>query len=473
MIGSSRFRIVFASSQITALMAAFLMLWLMPGAPVPDSLIGFSVVWAVTSCFYRLNPYRSRGGWWILLAVAVFLSLGIIANIHVFTLPPGADSSHPVFVNNDATLIWQRAVMLNGFSYDPDIASPDGPFGFALFVAPVLRVFGCDIIYPLLINMLCVLMAVVIAGMLYVRTVRSSSGSTAAMLFLSVIAYFVCAGAILLKDAPLSVSISALMLGLTFVIRPSTVTRLNIAAYSGIIISLIVMALCRAPMLLLAATGVVAVLWGRNKLGGYLPVAVILVVSGLLYVSVMLLDYPVDTSVKAVAHFSDDVRSTIFDAIEDTQKAYDPIRSLVGSSIWTRMAFLPLSCVLQFLIPLPWNFMAHAAMGYTLIYAHIGFGWYVTGGITAFGYIYGMRSMPAMLRRMAVWALAMYVLIAFMYDGTISRYCLPFMPIWAVLAAWTLRLGKEKPRKFRAWIVAYAFVMSVILLAAYFYTHAD
>lgn len=474
MIESPRFRIVFAASQIVVLLAAFLILRLMPGAPVSYSLAGFSAVWAATSCFYRMNPCRSRGGWWILLAVTAFLSLGIIANIHVFTTPPGADSSHPVFVNNDATLVWQRAVMLNGFAYDPDIASPDGPFEFALFVAPVLRIFGCDVIYPLLVNMLCILVSVVMAGMLYARTVAADkSGSTAAMLFLSITAYFVSAGAILLKDAPLSASVSALMLGLTFVLRPSASRRLNLMACGGMIMALMVMALCRPPMLLLAAVGIVAVLMRRTALRGSLPMMTLLVIVLMLYSVVMWLNYSDDVFVKATGHLSDDVRSDIFAALEPTQKAYDPLRSVIGESVWTRIAFLPLSCAVQFLIPLPWNLMAHAAMGYTLIYAHLGFGWYVTGGLAAFGYIFGMGRMPYMLRRMSLWALAMYVFIAFMYEGTISRYCLPFMPIWAALAAWALCLGKEKPRKFRNWIAIYASALSVILVIAYFYTHAD
>ncbi len=461
---------VFLIAQLFSFAAVAVALCILPGAPVAESLAGFIAVWFFVSVIYSCNPDKGMCGWWILLAVTLLLSMGIVANMYLFTLPEGADSVHPVLMNNDSNLMWQRAMMLTGHEYDPGIASPDGPFGASLFVALVVSIFGPDLIYPLLVNELCVLLSIVMTGMLCAR-LRIAGGATMSMLFLSMIAYFVCSGAILLKDAPLSAAVTSLMLFYTFISRPSKRQGWNIVAGIGFLLSVIVMSLCRPAMLLVAGSFMAAMAIGRCTLRQYAAVACLVAAFVIIYLLMLKVDYGINVNVKRMAfiHFSEEIRNDIWEFVESTQRPYDSIRTMVSASLWSRIAFLPLSCALQFIIPLPWNCMAHASMGYTLIYAHMGFGWYLTAGFAAYGYLFGLRRMSPLLHRMAVWGILIWVIIAFMYDGTISRYCLPFMGIWAAMAAWVVSTGNVRSRRFIIFAVIYSALIFTVLAISYFY----
>lgn len=459
---------IFLIAQLFSFAAVAVALCTLPGAPVLESLAGFVAVWFFVSVIYSCNPDKGMRGWWLLLVMTLLLSVGIVANMHLFTLPEGADSAHPVLMNNDANLMWQRAMMLTGREYDPDVASPEGPYGASLFVALVVSIFGSDLIYPLLINELCVLLSIVMTGMLCVR-LGIAGRSTMSMLFLSVIAYFVCSGAILLKDAPLSAAFMSLMLSYTFISRPSEKLGYNIAAGIGFLLSVMVMCLCRPAMLLVAGSFMAAMAIGRCTLRQYAAGACLVAALVMIYWLMLKVDWGINATGMTFHHFSDEIRDDIWEFVESTQRPYDPIRTMVSASLWSRIAFLPLSCALQFIIPLPWNCMAHASMGYTFIYAHMGFGWYLTAGFAAYGYLFGMRRMPPLLRRMAMWGILIWVIIAFMYDGTISRYCLPFMGIWASMAAWVVYAGDIHTRRFRIFAAIYSALIFTVLTVSYFY----
>lgn len=131
--------------------------------------------------------------------------------------------------------------------------------------------------------------------------------------------------------------------------------------------------------------------------------------------------------------------------------------------------WLPVCCAVQYLIPLPWNALNDIPMGYTLAYAHQGWVWYLTGGAALYYLIFNSwRDLRQNLTgRYMLWAAACFIGIAWLFGGTVSRYILPFMPVFVACALYTFIHDRHRV-SFRRFYGVYAGLLAVALTASYF-----
>ena len=109
----------FAYAQVGYVLVVLLALILMPGAHVITTLIAMVGVWCVVSGVYQAAPWRNREGWWTLLIAATILAVGIIANVHCFTVKAGATTELPLLNNPDSYRFHYNARVYNNIRYWP------------------------------------------------------------------------------------------------------------------------------------------------------------------------------------------------------------------------------------------------------------------------------------------------------------------------------------------------------------------
>ncbi|MBR1726603.1 MAG: hypothetical protein IJ724_08160 [Muribaculaceae bacterium] len=150
-----------------------------------------------------------------------------------------------------------------------------------------------------------------------------------------------------------------------------------------------------------------------------------------------------------------------------------PYHRLLGDyfsyPVWQRLLHLPLTCAVQWIIPLPW-LPDNAQPQWLSIVPRLRLGWYVLSGVVAYFYLF--RSWRRGWSWM-VWAglpMMCYVGIAYITAGTVSRYILPFEPWWMTMAAATA-LSCWRWRSFRLFMATYVVLMAIVLAVCHALTH--
>ena len=86
----------FGFAQLGYVLVVLLALILLPGAQFFTSLLAMLGVWALVSGVYQAAPWRNREGWWTLLVATTLLAVGVIANVHYFTIVHRDDAEQQV-----------------------------------------------------------------------------------------------------------------------------------------------------------------------------------------------------------------------------------------------------------------------------------------------------------------------------------------------------------------------------------------
>lgn len=109
-------------------------------------------------------------------------------------------------------------------------------------------------------------------------------------------------------------------------------------------------------------------------------------------------------------------------------------------------------------------------MGYTLAYAHQGWIWYLIGGAALYYLVYtSWRNLRhELLGRYMIWAAACFIGIAWLFGGTVSRYILPFMPVFVAGALYSL-LNDRHRQSFCRFYAVYIVSLAIALTASYFF----
>ena len=76
----------FGFAQLGFVVVVLIALLLLPGAHVLSTFLSLVGGWIIVSGVYQAAPWRNREGWWTLLIAATVMSVGMIANVHYFTV---------------------------------------------------------------------------------------------------------------------------------------------------------------------------------------------------------------------------------------------------------------------------------------------------------------------------------------------------------------------------------------------------
>lgn len=416
-----------------------------PGARPLTAAVAYAVIATFVLIAWHACSWRSHAGAMVLLAAVAVLMVGAVLNVNYYTLGSGGSLTHPMLQNTDARLAWWGGVAI--------IADGARPlFRTAYPTCAMIWLFGRDIFLAIMPSTLCAALTLVATGELAWRLTRRRTVALTAMIAMSLMCYFMVQGTLLIKDTPVTLGMCLAALAMVRLRQNGAKAP---AAAALLAAAVILAAIYRPNMLIFYAFGALILCFGRKfspsvAASGAISLAawVLTVVSG-----------PENPDPLVLA-----TGSPLYDFTHVKTAAWDTVTAHYSQfTFWHKLALLPASIVLQFLIPFPWNFARDMVFGPTLCVAHFGYTWYAAGGVLIFWFSGQIRRSPALMVRIALWAAALYVAIAFGFNGRVSRYCLPLLPLIMPAVALTL-VECRRSRRFWIWMAVFATLMAVALV---------
>lgn len=421
---------------------------LLPGAPTVMSLCGCYLIIGVQQLAYSRCGYATRAGQIGLLALTTLVAVGVIANVHYFTWQSGGSDSMPVLNNFDARRYWKDALYYGGYGGEPFMLQ-GSLLGYVYGV--VFRVTEPSITLLTLLNMAMMAATLpVIASTAYQLTGRKDT-ATVAMLGAGCVCYFLVSGCIIIKDMSIIFGTALCARGIAQSrgvglwciiggIVPLTIVRPNYLVF--IIWGLIIMMACRL---------------GSAAEYAKAAIAVCVAAAALAVMTTF------DATIAAHEFVGNEV-ITHFSYTEPNHLAY---QNIVGApanpSVAYRLLIMPVAAVLQFLIPFPWNWTLHAEFGYSYIYAHCAYPWYLFGGIVLYYLFTSRRYRNNRLLWFTLWGLACWWAPCYFTSGTVSRYALPAVSILAPCVA-TVLTTRPYRRSLAVWMAVFGTGMAIALI---------
>lgn len=461
----------FLYAQCSSILLVLIALILLPGASVVPTLLAFVGVWAIVALCYKQLPWQSKAGWWTLLISSTILAVGIVANVNYFTVHSGATTQMPVLHNPDAWRYYADALSVMG--HESGVPCELKSHGYGLIISWVWQLTGITIVSPLVLNMLFVLLAIIVSGGIAWRLLKettSKSGqwvAACAMIMTASVCYFLNSGTLLLKEAGVIFAFSLLGYSLITLAENNVEKKtkyINIAIFT---IGALLLAMLRYNFLIMPLIGVIFLLkWNKENVITATIIAVVCVASWLLISAFLYSNYDAMPHIASKIVRGEGLESAFF-LDNPNHRAYNAIvDGYFEFPWWKKVLMLPMSAAVQYLIPLPWGWGDDIQFGYSLAYAHVSYPWYAIGGLVVYFVISQMRKVPRALARFVAWGGLMWLVPAFLFAGTVSRYALPMLPILIPGAVYVMAQWRQMPR-IKLWITCYIVLLVVGLIAGY------
>lgn len=426
---------------LTCLSLAAIVLALWPGMTPVSMCAGLAVAAAM------ILIARARCPWYggvaaMVTAFAATLSLAAVAlNINYFTVASGGTLADPVFHNYDAMRDWAWACNIAWGDPLPDYIYYFAPQGRAY--AWLMLIFGRSIAVPLVFISLCYTATVIMTGAVTWRLTASKRAATVAVAMCALMCYLLAHSAVLLKDCPVTLAWALMAWFMAAMCRNS---RLGVADWAAIVMAAFLLMLFRPNGLLMFIVPFVLMLPAMPRRRRVIIPALIVAAVALRYVSSSA------DIVKSIAFttMSDDTTAMVL-----SNQYTAPLDRLTGNytalPFYIKLLWLPVTVGLLFLLPFPWNFGRDMIFGPAEAVAHFGFFWYFAGLLVVFYLFSRKRPAGIPLFWMTTAGVALYIFIAYVTGGRVSRYCLPLLPLLLPAAATTLSGSYRRPALWR-WI---------------------
>lgn len=468
---------IFIYAQICYVLVICGALQLFPGAEVFSTILALTGAWLIIVFTYKKCNHRNIAGWWTLLITTTVLSTGIIANVHYFTTISGGTTALPVLNNPDAHRYYCDA--LASANLPGGVLAPPSQRGYGFIISCIWQLTGVTIVAPLILNMILILFCIIISGIISKRIISSNRNhspswiATCAMIMTASICYYITAGTILLKEASLCFGIALCALALSSILKKDY-SHISRSDFFYFILGIIILATIRYTFILFI---IVAIILATNKnTFGKRTVAQLIMFSicicALLITSNYLSSINHNTLYKT-AEIIDGNESTYFFFSSKYHYAYDQVfGNYFSYPTWKRILCLPISAITQFLIPFPWNFGRDIIYGYTLDYAHIAYPWYLIGGLILYFLFGAWKNAPSELKGITLTGIILWLIPAYLFAGTVSRYALPFIPLLipAAVYVWDKYLCKKS---LNAWGCIYCSLLIITLMICYYLQQSE
>lgn len=463
----------FIFAQCGYLLLAFMALLLMPGASVVPTLLAMLGVWVVVSVVYNLTPWKSNVGWWTLLILSTMLSIGIVANVHYFTIYSGGTTQLPILHNPDAYKFHYDALYTVGYS--EGVAADVKNHGYGMFISWIWSITGVTIVAPMVLNMLFVLIGIIFSGGIAYRILRGQTPqsdrwiATCAMIMTSSVCYFLNSGTLLLKEAGLIFSFTLIAYVVVSIAEPNVPILRAAKLITLFMLGAALLTILRFNFLIMVAVGIVMMLkWRKRNIMLSVILVAICVVCWIGESHFLYNDYaqmPV-VATKIIggqglnnAFFFDNVDHRVYNSIVDGYFDYP---------WWKKVALLPMTAAVQYLIPLPWGFCDDIQFGVTLAYAHVSYPWYIVGGLVLYFLVFESSKSPKSLRNIVLWGAFMWLVPAYLFAGTVSRYALPLLPLMIPAAVYVVARWRDaNVVNLKVWCWCYGLLLVMGLIAGY------
>ena len=158
------------------------------------------------------------------------------------------------------------------------------------------------------------------------------------------------------------------------------------------------------------------------------------------------------------------------DAVSFTEPRHQIYASLIGEyhllPAWRRILLMPFTAAVQFFIPFPWNWLRDIDFGISLVYAHIAYPWYLFGGTAIYYTFFDLRRSPALMRAIFLWGVIIWLIPCWSFGGTISRYGLMAVPLFAPAVSFTLTRSLRR-RSFIIFSSLFILLVAITLLVCH------
>lgn len=440
---------------LTCLSLAAIVLALRPGMSVMSMCVGLAIAGAM------ILIARARCVWFgeaaaTVTALAATISLSAVAiNINYFTVASGGTLANPVLQNYDAMRDWAWACNIAWGDALPDYIYYYAPAGRVY--AWLMLVFGRSIGVPLVFISLCYTATVIMTGAVTWRLTASKRTANVAVVMCAVMCYLLAHSAVLLKDCPVTL---AWALMAWFMAAMCSERRLGAADWIAIALAGALLMLFRPNGLLMLIVPFVVMLPAMSRRHRLTVPALVVVAVALRYVS-----WSADI-VNSIAHtaMADDTTAMIL-----TNQYTAPLDNITGDypllPFYIKLLWLPVTVGLLFLLPFPWNFGRDMIFGPAESVAHFGFFWYIAGILVAYYLFSRQRPAGQAMFLMTIAGVVLYVFIAYVTGGRVSRYCLPLLPMLLPPAAATLDVCYRRPTLWRWMGCSGACIAAALILA--------
>ncbi len=461
----------FGYAQLGYIAAVSLALLLLPGAHFSTTLIALIAVWIMISAVYQSSPWRNREGWWTLLISTTLLSVGIISNVHLYTTSHDATTELPMLLNPDSARYYYDA--LHSAGHPAGIASDIKNHGYGLLISCLWQVTGITIVAPLVLNMLLVLLSIIMCGGIAWRVLRGTtcrSGrwiASCAMIMSASVCYFLNSGTLLLKEASLTFALAITGFAMTTLVTPPATKKRMVKFMLMFVCGGAFLALLRYNYLIMLLIGIVMLAkWQRSTLRTGAIMATICVACWATAV-IIARHYQYDLTRSTAGIISGNGLDGYFLTDVEGHATYNSIiTGYFDFPWWEKTLLLPMTAAVQYLIPLPWGFCDDIGYGYTLAWAHVSLPWYAVGGLILFYLITAMRRSPDALRRLSAWGTLMWLVPAYLFAGTVSRYTLPLLPLLIPCATY-IAATWHSHTMMKRWAWCYSTLLIIGLIAGY------
>ena len=458
---------IFIGIQFAAIALVAAILYIFPGAGLLTMLIKYLGVWAVTVFAYKQLCPCNIGGFYSMLVMWTMLAVGVTINIWYFTTYSGGTVYSPVLVNDDASTAWtQMTTVLSGTESDVSLARR----GYGSLLAMLCGRNTPSIATLLCFNMLATMIAVVLTGAATAAMLRRAGeipesklarAACTAMIMTGGVSYFLTTGTILIKDAFCCLAMATVLYAL-FGVRGSAVkwTLLVASAFLAMLI--------RPNMLVFIALASIFSLYSGRRYDILPTIAFCIVLAG------VYIWQSHSGQASAVIDTNDGTTSFWLGRNNGTTRleAYSTIGGgYENLPILRKIVLLPFTLSVQFLTPLPWAFTRDAVFGPALSWAHFSLPWYALGGLLFYFLFFRLRRSPRNVQAAFAFALAAWAMTAFITGGTVSRYCLPWLPFLVPAAVWLFSSGQTSARSFRIWMWSYAALLAIGLAIVFTALH--
>lgn len=463
----------FIFAQCGCLFLVFVALLLMPGASVVPTMLAMFTVWILVSMVYVSTPWQNTAGWWTLLIASTLLSIGVIANVHYFTIHSGGTTQLPVLHNPDAFKFYYDALYSVGHS--SGVAADAKNHGYGMLISWIWRVTGITIVAPMIVNMLFVLIGIIFSGGIAYRILKGQTPrsdrwiATCAMIMTSSVCYFLNSGTLLLKEAGLIFSFS-LIAYVIVSIEEQNISRLHIVKLLMLfVLGVVLLAILRFNFLIMVVVGVLMMAkWQPKNIVINIVLVLVCVSCWIAVSSLMYADYSRMPEVTSQIMKGKGLNGTFFVGNADHEMYNAIVEGYFDYPWWKKVALLPMTAAVQYLIPLPWGFSDDIHFGYTLAYAHISYPWYILGGLILYFIIFEMHRSPVSLQRIVGWGALMWLVPAYLFAGTVSRYALPLLLLIIPGAVYVVAKWREvNGVRLKVWCWCYGLLLLVGLIAGY------
>lgn len=442
--------------RFTALVCAYvactaIALVALPGAPFVLTLVELLAPTLIATMVYRRLRSYSHAGEIALFAAATLMSIGLIANVHYFTTFSGGTCDNPSLQNYDSFTLWNHCNAHYGVG--DNFAVGKGLFGE--LNAALMHMFGHSIVVPMVTNMYFILSSLVLVSLTTMNLTGDKRTAGCALCATAAVCYYLTMGTLLLRDAWVIFGMALAGYGLTYKGRYN---------WLAVIVGAALVSAIRTNWVWSIAIGIMIMFFAQqSNRRSYLQASLLISAIFVLWLVPTLL-----TLSPTMRHaFNAEILNQYYHFDHQQQQPfYHIIGNYFDFPFYKKILYLPLTLIVQFLIPFPWNYMRDVIYGFSQVYAHVAYPWYAFAGAVIYFICKANRTSPRKLQLFTLWAAFCWAVPCVLFGGTVSRYGLPAITLLAPCVGDVLTHHLRQP-SFKRFALCYALLLALVLPTCY------